>query len=84
MKISQKIKDMRFTCAEEGLKSEPALEFLKVFMRGGKRIAAWIRVSVRGARIPNRYKGFVSVSEHPTCMVRGPTSMVQDRVHVCL
>jgi len=31
MKISQIIKDMRYTCTEEGLKSEPALEWLKYF-----------------------------------------------------
>jgi len=31
MKISQIIKDMRFTCTEKGSKSEPALEYLEVF-----------------------------------------------------
>jgi len=31
MKISQIIKDMRFTCTEKGLKSEPALECLEYF-----------------------------------------------------
>jgi len=31
MKISLIIKDMRFTCAEKGLKSEPALECLESF-----------------------------------------------------
>ena len=56
MKISQIIKDMRFTCTEEGLKSEPAVECLKYLNACGTRIAVWIRVSARGARIPNRYK----------------------------
>jgi len=31
MKISQTIKDKRYTCTEEGMKSEPALKCLKYF-----------------------------------------------------